>query len=82
MLSPLRAKYGDDILEQSVTVCSGLDMVNIGLCHFVFPDKKVAEVSEKKRERDTEKRETRKKIISPPSSKMDCRFPCRSQGDR
>ena len=45
MLSPLRAKYGDDILEQSITVCSGLDMVNISLCHFVFQDQKIAEVS-------------------------------------
>ena len=47
MQTPLRSKYGDieDLLEQSVTVCSGLDMVNITLCHFVFPDKKMAEVS-------------------------------------
>lgn len=44
MLTLLRGKYGDDLLEQSVTVCSGLDMVNITLCHFVFPDKATSEV--------------------------------------
>ena len=44
----LRSKYGDGderLVEQTLTVCSGLDMVNITLCHFVFPDKKINEVS-------------------------------------
>lgn len=45
VLSALRTKYGDDLLEQTLTVCSGLDMVNIYNCYFVFPSKKVMEVS-------------------------------------
>ena len=44
VLSSLRTKYGDDLLEQTLTVCSGLDMVNIYNCYFVFPNKKVMEV--------------------------------------
>ena len=44
VLSSLRTKYGDDLLEQTLTVCSGLDMVNIYNCYFVFPSKKVMEV--------------------------------------
>lgn len=32
----LRSKFPGDILEQTLTVCSGIDVVNINLCHFVF----------------------------------------------
>ena len=42
--STLRQRKGDNIGEISLTVCSGLDMVNINLNHFVFADKETAEV--------------------------------------
>lgn len=45
ILTPLKNKYGDDFKEQTLTVCSGLDMVNISLCHFVFPSKEITQVS-------------------------------------
>ena len=47
MLTALRNKHGEDVLENTLTVCSGLDMVNITSCYFVFPNKKVMEVSKR-----------------------------------
>lgn len=41
--SSLRQRHGENIAEKSITVCSGLDMVNINLCHFVFANKEAAE---------------------------------------
>jgi hypothetical protein len=43
--STLRQRKGENISEVSLTVCSGLDMVNINLNHFVFEDKATTEVS-------------------------------------
>ena len=48
LTNQVRAKFGEDLLERSLTVCSGLDMVNISLCHLVFPSKKETEVRPKK----------------------------------
>ncbi len=45
MNAALKTKYGEDVKDQTVTVCSGLDFVNISLCHFVFEDQETAEVS-------------------------------------
>ena len=42
--STLRQRKGENISEISLTVCSGLDMVNINLNHFVFADKETLEV--------------------------------------
>ncbi|TRY75722.1 hypothetical protein TCAL_08675, partial [Tigriopus californicus] len=36
-------KYGDDVKDKSFSVCSGLDMVNVSLCHFVCQDKPTAD---------------------------------------
>ena len=41
----LKQRHGDNFHERSLIVCSGLDMVNIYNCYFVFPSKKVMEVS-------------------------------------
>ena len=43
--STLRPRHGENIAEKSITVCSGLDMVNINLTHFVFANKEEADVS-------------------------------------
>ena len=43
-MSALKTKYGEDVRDQTITVCSGLDMVNIVSCHFVLPNSKVMEV--------------------------------------
>ena len=45
ILSVLRPRHGENIAEKSITVCSGLDMVNINLTHFVFSNKEDADVS-------------------------------------
>ena len=47
VLSELRRRHDsiENLPEKSLTVCSGLDMVNITLNHFIFPDKDTAEVS-------------------------------------
>ncbi len=37
-------KHGDDVLDKSFAICSGLDMVNIQLCNVIAPDKDTAEV--------------------------------------
>ena len=44
--SVLRGKYDDleSYSERAITVCSGLDMVNINLNHFVFKDRDTSEV--------------------------------------
>eukprot|EP00094_Tigriopus_californicus_P012882 TCALIF_12455-PA protein Name:"Similar to PLCB4 1-phosphatidylinositol 4,5-bisphosphate phosphodiesterase beta-4 (Homo sapiens)" AED:0.17 eAED:0.17 QI:0/0.75/0.82/0.94/1/1/17/384/960 len=42
VMAGLRSK--SEVLERSVTVCSGLDMVNITLCHFVFQSKDHARI--------------------------------------
>lgn len=47
----LKTKYGEDVVDQTVTVCSGLDFVNISLCHFVFEDQETAEVNNHHRRR-------------------------------
>ena len=45
-LSELRKRYDsiESLPERSLTVCSGLDMVNITLNHFIFSDKETTEV--------------------------------------
>ena len=45
ILTALRPRHGENIAEKSITVCSGLDMVNINLTHFVFANKEDADVS-------------------------------------
>ena len=45
ILSALRPRHGENIAEKSITVCSGLDMVNINLTHFVFANKEDADVN-------------------------------------
>ncbi len=50
VLQALRSKHGDDLLEKSITVCSGLDVVSITLCHFVFQEKEITEVSKWRQE--------------------------------
>ena len=42
--SVLRGRYDDKYSEHAITVCSGLDMVNINLNHFVFKDRETSEV--------------------------------------
>ena len=42
--STLRPRHGENIAEKSITVCSGSDMVNINLAHFVFNNKEDADV--------------------------------------
>ena len=37
-------RYGNALLDRVLTVCSGLSLVSINLTHFVFPDKRTAEV--------------------------------------
>ena len=49
ILTALRPRHGENIAEKSITVCSGLDMVNINLTHFVFANKEDADVSIKGR---------------------------------
>ena len=44
ILTALRPRHGENIAEKSITVCSGLDMVNINLTHFVFANKEDADV--------------------------------------
>ena len=48
-LSELRKRYDsiESLPERSLTVCSGLDMVNITLNHFIFSDKETTEVSKR-----------------------------------
>jgi len=43
ILTALRPRHGENIAEKSITVCSGLDMVNINLTHFVFANKEDAD---------------------------------------
>ena len=38
-------KHGEDVKDKSFAVCSGMDMVNISLCHVIAPDKDTAEES-------------------------------------
>lgn len=45
ILSALRHRQGENIAEKSITVCSGLDMVNINLTHFIFANKEDADVN-------------------------------------
>ena len=40
----LTKKHGDNILEKSLSICSGLDMVNVSLCNVICQDKKTADV--------------------------------------
>ena len=46
VLTELRKRHDsiEGLPEKSLTVCSGLDMVNITLNHFIFPDKETTEV--------------------------------------
>ena len=44
-ISSTLRRHGENIAEKSITVCSGLDMVNINLTHFVFSNKEAADVS-------------------------------------
>ncbi len=44
VLSLLRAKYGDALLDHTITVCSALDLVNINMCHFIFASTETSEV--------------------------------------
>ena len=41
----LMRKHGEDYLEKSFAICSGLDMVNINICNVVAKDKETAEVN-------------------------------------
>ena len=52
-ISSTLRRHGENIAEKSITVCSGLDMVNINLTHFVFSNKEDADVSVKIQERTT-----------------------------
>lgn len=45
MLNQLSDKHGYDLNEKSLTICSGLDMVNINYLHVVCPSAEVAKVS-------------------------------------
>jgi hypothetical protein len=47
LVNQLRQRRGENFSEMSMTVCSGLDMVNINLNHFVFANKEVLEVEMK-----------------------------------
>ena len=53
-ISSTLRRHGENIAEKSITVCSGLDMVNINLTHFVFSNKEDADVSVKIQERTTQ----------------------------
>jgi len=44
LLNQLADKHGNDINEKSLTICSGLDMVNINYLHVVCPSVEVAKV--------------------------------------
>jgi hypothetical protein len=44
-MNQLVAKYGEKVEEQSLTICSGTDYVNINCQHVVCPDAATAKVS-------------------------------------
>lgn len=44
IVSALKTKHGDDFLELSLAVGSGMDLVNINVCNLVFNDRATTEV--------------------------------------
>ena len=44
LLNQLTSKHGQDLDEKSLTICSGLDMVNINYLHIICPTAEDAKV--------------------------------------